>query len=185
MIKEELAKSVADIVFSEEAMNVFAILDGASIPDLLQSFHRHQPECVCLYRGELKPDIASVAPYLVHLQAGTPFVDWLIRNGWGQHWGVFVLAESNLVSMRKHFRKFLRVHNDQGKPLLFRYYDPRVLRVYLPTCNSEELATMFGPIDGYRLEDENPNTLVGFRFVAGALEQKKIELKPEQQLLAG
>jgi hypothetical protein len=179
MINEELAKSVADNLFSREGMNVFAVLDGASIPNLLQTFHQHQPECVCLYRGELESDMASVAPYLVHLQAGTPFVDWLIRNGWGQHWGVYVIAEATLVSMRKHFRKFLTVHDAGGKPLLFRYYDPRVLRVYLPTCNAGELGEMFGPIDSYLLEDEAPGTLLRFRFVAGALDQQKVQLKQE------
>jgi hypothetical protein len=30
--------------------------------------------------------------------------------------------------------------------LLFRYYDPRVLRVYLPSCRPSELETVFGPV---------------------------------------
>jgi hypothetical protein len=160
-------------------MNVYAVLDGAAIPDLLLSFHQHQPEYICLYRGQLKPDMETVAPYVVHLQRGTAFANWVLQKGWGEHWGVFAVAEANLVAMRKHFRKFLTVHNSAGKPLLFRYYDPRVLRVYLPTCNEEELREMFGPIDGYLLEDETPNTLLRFRFVAGALDQKKVQLKQE------
>jgi hypothetical protein len=180
MIKEELAKSIADNLFSEEGMNVFAVLDGASIPDLLQVLHQHQPESVCLYRGELKPDLASVAPYLVHLQPGTPFADWLIGSGWGEHWGVFALAEASLVAMRKHFRKFLTVHNTEGKPLLFRYYDPRVLRVYLPTCNTAELQTIFGPLNSYLLEGEEPNTLLRFKVVKDALQQENKSLATAQ-----
>jgi len=46
--------------------------------------------------------------------------------------------------MRQHFRRFITVHDESGKPLLFRYYDPRVLRTFLPTCNAKELAEIFG-----------------------------------------
>ena len=171
MIKEEIAKSVANNLFSEEGMNVFAILDGASIPDLQETLHQHQPEFVCLYRGEIEPDLASVAHYLVQVRPQTAWADWLIRQGWGEHWGVFALSQGSLVAMRKHFRTFLTVHDSDGKPLLFRYYDPRVLRLYLPTCNPEELQTIFGPVTSYILEAEDPNTLLRFYFTKDALQQ--------------
>ena len=44
----------------------------------------------------------------------------------------------------------------------FRYYDPRVLRVYLPTCNARELQTVFGPVLRYLVEDEKPTGLWTF-----------------------
>jgi hypothetical protein len=160
-------------------MNVFAVLDGASIPDLQEKLHRHQPEFVCLYRGHLEPDLASVAPYLVQVQPKTPLADWLIQRGWGEHWGVFALSDGGLVAMRKHFRTFLTVHDSDGKPLLFRYYDPRVLRLYLPTCNTEELQTIFGPVVSYMLEGEDPNTLLRFQFTNDALQQQNKVLAPE------
>ena len=105
-----------------------------------------QPEFACLYRGELAPDMAEVAPYLVRLEPATEFADWVVSGGWGKHWGVFALAHATLREMRHHFRAFLTVYDPEGKPLLFRYYDPRVLRVYLPTCDARELETVFGPV---------------------------------------
>lgn len=176
MIKEELAKSITNTLFSHEGMNVFAVLDGASVPDLPQVLYQHQPEHVCLYRGNLEPDLASVAPYLVHVHSDTPLAAWLIRNGWGEHWGIFALTNSDLVTMRKHFRKFLTVHDSNGKPLLFRYYDPRVLRLYLPTCNAEELRTIFGSVSSYLLEGEDPNTLLSFQFEKNELQQQQKSL---------
>lgn len=173
MIKEELAKTVTDTLFSQEGMNVFAVLDGASVPDLLQTLHQHQPEYVCLYRGQLEPDIASVAPYLVQIHSGTPLTHWLIKNGWGEHWGIYALTDADLTAMRKHFRKFLTVHDSEGKPLLFRYYDPRVLRIYLPTCNAEELRTIFGPVSSYLVEGEDANTLLSFQFDKNELQQRQ------------
>ena len=54
----------------------------------------------------------------------------------------------------RHFRQFLRVRDEAGREFFFRFYDPRVLRVYLPTCNSEELRTFFGPVELFSMEGE-------------------------------
>ena len=59
------------------------------------------------------------------------------------------------------------MHDPTGKPLLFRYYDPRVLRVYLPTCNAEELKTLFGPVQAYIMEDESGAAMLRFRLKNG------------------
>jgi hypothetical protein len=40
--------------------------------------------------------------------------------------------------MARRRRRFLRVKDEDG--LVFRFYDPRVMRVYLPTCAAGELA---------------------------------------------
>jgi len=45
---------------------------------------------------------------------------------------VFLRTETGIEQLRKHLRGFLRVRDEAGRRLIFRYYDPRVLRVYLP-----------------------------------------------------
>ena len=171
-----MSQSPVAEIFAEDA-NTFAVLDGASNPALLDWLYRCQPKFECLYTGELAPDMAEVAPYLVHLEEETEFADWLISKGWGNHWGVFAQAQGNLRAMRQHFRRFLTVYDETGKPLLFRYYDPRVLRVYLPTCNAEELAAVFGPVRSYILEGETPDTALRFEIASGALKTKSKVLK--------
>jgi hypothetical protein len=161
-------------LFGEPGVNAYAILDGASIPGLVQTLHRCNPTRECLYRGELDLDIAEVAPYVVHLEPNTEFTDLVLNQGWGNHWGVFALTPADLFTMRQHLRKFLTVHDSGGKPLLFRYYDPRVLRVYLPTCNAEEITSFFGPISRYFMESEDPAAAVSFQHKGGALGEKKI-----------
>jgi hypothetical protein len=173
---ENIVPAMSRYLFAEKETQVFAVLDGASVPDLRMSIHRHQPEHVCLYRGELAPDMAEVAPYLVHLAPEAEFTDWVIGQGWGQHWGIFALAQAEIGEIGRHFRRFFVVHDNTGNPLLFRYYDPRVFRVYLPTCNDEELAIVFGPVMTYLLEDENANTLLRLRTTGGSLRQEKLRL---------
>src|SRR5262245_15665317 len=126
--------------------HTYAILDGASVPDLPIKLYEMNPVNACLYQGELSPDLVYVAPYLVHLFPGTDFTDWLLTECWGKHWGIFAQSPLSLVKVRKHFRLLLTVYDDKGNPMLFRYYDPRVLISFIKTCNQEELEIVFGEI---------------------------------------
>ena len=167
------AQSVAHMLFEnlQDGEAVFAVLDGASVPDLLDHLYVEEdpPQFQCLYRGELEPDVAEVAPYLVRLQVGTAFAEWVLGSGWGQHWGIFLIAGSSLNSLRQHFSAFVIVHDPEGKPMRFRFYDPRVFRVYLPTCSQDELKTIFGPIRSYLVEGEDSKVALRFQNSSGEL----------------
>ena len=167
---------VAQRLFDRPGVTVYAVLDGASIPDLLAALHQHRPEHHCLYRGELAPDMAETAPYVVRLTAQTPFAEWLLGQGWGKHWGIFALSPADLRAMRRHLRTFLMVVSPENKPLYFRYYDPRVLRVYLPTCNDEEAQEVFGPVVAYALEGEDPAVMLRFTRQDGQVRQETVRL---------
>jgi Domain of unknown function (DUF4123) len=164
--------SVRQKLFADDTQSAYAILDGASVPGLPDRLRQHHPEFVCLYRGELAPDMAAVAPYLVHLQVDSEFTDWLTNEGWGKHWGIFVLSSADLRGLRQHFRTLLTVYDPEAKPVLFRYYDPRVLRTFLPTCDSGELSTMFGPVGCYVLEDEDGESGLRFLLASGSLKRE-------------
>lgn len=169
-------KALSPKLFGDDGAGVFAVLDGASVPGLPQALFEMKPEHECLYRGELAPDMAAVAPYLVRLLAESEFTKWVVEQGWGKHWGIFAASRADLRALRQHFRAFTTVYDEAGKPMYFRFYDPRVLRTYLPTCNPQELATVFGPVAAYLLEGEEPASMLKFRFEAGALKQDKEEL---------
>src|SRR3954447_16399238 len=113
--------------------NLFAVIDGAAMPDLLDALYRLKPPFHCLYRGELQPDMAEVAPYLVQLQEGSGFTTWLLLKGLGKPFGIFLSSSADLLKVRRHLRRLLTVHTEGGKPMLFRFYDPRVLGDFLPT----------------------------------------------------
>src|SRR5258708_22060084 len=98
--------ALASALFGKGDIPVFAILDGASVPDLVKNLFEHEPEYCCLYRGEMEPDMATVAPYLVRLEAETQFTELVLGEGWGAHWGSFVIGPANLMPLRYHFRAF-------------------------------------------------------------------------------
>jgi len=178
-----IIESVRNTLFSAPETNLYAVLDGASVPELPQVLWEREPESVCLYRGELEPDMAEVAPYLVRLLPSSEFTDWVLTEGWGSHWGIFAITakELDMRIVRRHFRKFLMVKDPEGKPIYFRYYDPRVLSVFLPTCNSAELKMLFGPIQCYCCEDEDASLLARLSLTDGELNTKKIPLDRIQQ----
>ena len=149
MTKDELQ----NILFSERTL-VYSVLDGAAIKDLRMKLYETRPPHHCLFPGELEPDMAEVAPYVVQLIPETPFTDWLLGEGLGRNWGIFVHCPHSIREMRKHFRALVKVYTEEGKPLIFRFYDPRVFRRFLPTCNSGELKTFFGKVDTYFVEGE-------------------------------
>lgn len=164
MTKEQLET----ILFSERA-RVFGIFDGASVPELPQQLYKTKAKNVCLFRGELEPDMASVAPYLVHLQPGGPFTNWILDDGFGKHRGIFLHTRRSMIEMRKHFRSLVTVFDEEGNPMIFRYYDPRVLVRFLPTCNEDELRDFFGDVDRFFAEEVDAGRLLSFKREGGSL----------------
>ena len=171
---DQEAPPLMPLLFRGEGELTYAVLDGAAVPDLLDHLVSDAPPNVCLYRGELEPDMAEVAPYLVQLEAASPFLEWLLREGWGKSWGVFVQTAVPPDDLRRHFRRFLIVHDPEGEPMYFRYYDPRVLRIFLTTCNAEELQSIFGPVSRFLLEAEDAVRCLEFSLQEGELKCRSL-----------
>jgi hypothetical protein len=139
--------------------HTYALLDGARDPRVFPFATGSSLPSMCLYAGQLAPALARVAPYLVRLPRNAPASLALLEAAWGRAWGVFVRAPVPMVTVHGHFRRLLRVQDERGARMLFRFYDPRVLRVYLPTCWPGELTRMFGPVESFVMESAEGNVL--------------------------
>lgn len=133
-----------------------------------------------LYSGPTASALEMVAPYLVQLDYQYRDTYRFLSEAWGQSWGVWLRCDAPLDRLRRHLRGFTVVRDPRGQRLVFRYYDPRVLRVYLPTCNPGELRTVYGPIERFWMEDEEPGTLLEFRFHQVRLERRRLSLEPSE-----
>ena len=127
---------------------VYALLDGARDRRIAPMVRASGQEHCCLYSGQLSEPLEQAAPYLVHLTRTASFTTDLLALAWGQSWGILTTVPPNCTmgDQRRHLRTLLRVRTEDGRALLFRFYDPRVLRIYLPTCTADETRSMFGPI---------------------------------------
>ena len=173
----ELHKRILDALWRpglSARTGVFAIVDGARDERIFGAVDgTYQPK-ECLYTGDFPWQMKMTAPYLVELARDDRFTRFLLDKGWGNSWGSFLRTGTGLKQLRRHLRQFLRVRSEDGKRLIFRYYDPRVLRVYLPTCRPAELETFFGPIDAFVTEGEDRSEVLEFRRDGNSLVQSSI-----------
>jgi hypothetical protein len=174
--RRPLVDTLLDHLFEDPETPTWAILDGSRIEQLVREIESNEVAHACLFAGELEPSLARVAPYLVRLEEEAPFTSWLLSNGWGRSWGVFVHSTASTMTLRRHFRRLLRVQDPAGKALLFRFYDPRVLRIYLPSCNAEETATVFGPVSAFHCESETGDELLRITPAAGSPATERIAI---------
>jgi hypothetical protein len=139
---------------SEPQLSVVAVLDGARDERIYRAVYDSRLPYECLFAGDIPYELAQAAPYLVHLDPGAAFTRWLIEEGWGKSFGIFAWTRADTETLRRHFRRLLQIKDEDGRRLFFRYYDPRVLRLYLPTCTAAELHEVLGPLR--RLLAEGP-----------------------------
>lgn len=143
-------------------LSLYALLDAAREPGVV-AFLEGVPETSdSLYEGEKGRELAPYGPYLVEIPGDSPLAGDLAEKAFGKSYCVFLTAHASFADVRKHFRRFLMVETEDGKKVYFRFYDPRVLRVFLPTCTPEEAKRFFGPIRSYWVEAREPGTLSRF-----------------------
>lgn len=155
-----------------EAGTLYAILDAARDPLIPVRLSECGEEYQSLYEGLKGERLAAAAPYLVALPKGSAFLETLIRDGWAKSWGVFLTCDRQFAEVRKHLRHLLTVELEVGKRVRFRFYDPRVLRIYLPTCTFTERSQFFGPIESFMCEAEGVDQLDRFDSETGVIERE-------------
>src|SRR5215471_10933535 len=165
--------------------HLFAVLDSAREPCIPVELRRKGAEFSSLYRGEPEESLSSVAPYLARVDPQCELMRWLLTNGWGNSWGIFLVSSASLEALRRHFRRFLLVRDGAGNELYFRFYDPRVLRTFLPTCTGAETKRFFGPVGIYLTEAENGEAVSFFsRRTAGTIRVAELNGWSDAALIA-
>jgi hypothetical protein len=157
-----------------QKLEFFILLDAARMEAEIDSARSMNPNFDSLYRGQSEEALASVAPYIFQAEREGEFERWYFDTGWGDAWGILVFAEEDMKTLHKHFRKFLMVQTEDGEELYFRFYDPRVLRIFLPTCDKGQLQEFFGPVNAYICEDEDPAFGLVFTLQDGRLVKDRI-----------
>jgi len=129
-----------------EAGTLFAILDATNEPRVPERVHRMgSARAVSLYANEAADALSAICPYLVRVDP--PTFDWIAEVLWADPWGIFAVAPVDLQTLRSHFRRLLTIRGPTDEEVLFRFYDPRVLAAFLPTCSIDQLDEVFGPVE--------------------------------------
>lgn len=156
---------------------LYAVLDAARDLRALNWLKDEKAEYQSLYDGQSAQDLEMFAPYLVQFSKPSPLLRNLVAKAWGKSWGIYLTSAASFPDLRKHFRHFLMAEIEGGKTAYFRFYDPRVLCVYLPTCTPQEIRQFFGPVGSFLLEDEDASRLLRFRASGTGLEREDVSLE--------
>jgi len=124
---------------------------------LLEHFYSDR---ACLFGDALPPELEIAAPYLIPLEYQGATTQRFLAKAGGNAWGIYLKSDQGRHRLRAHLTDLLIAQGPTGDRLLFRYFDPRVLRAYLPTCRPGELETVFGGIECFWIEDDNAGGLV-------------------------
>lgn len=151
----------------EERSPLFAVLDAARDPRIRLLLVEAGEQTASLYAGFQGELLADISPTLVHLPRESPLLDALVDSGWGDGWGVFLTSNRPFGDVRKHLRRFLLVESGTGKQQYFRFYDPRVLRGFLPTCGPQKIEALFEEVESFAMEAEDPGKLLRFTARGG------------------
>ncbi|HXX23701.1 MAG TPA: DUF4123 domain-containing protein [Terriglobia bacterium] len=183
---QPLLPQILEALWSKElsrAYRVWAVLDGARDKRVYSAVVGCYTDNCCLYSGDLPSELKLAAPYLVSLDPEDRTTRYILRHAWGNSWGIFLRSTASMETLRRHMKGLLMVKDYKGRRLFFRFYDPRVLRVYLPTCWPAELEQVFGPVKAYLLEGAEEGTVVQYRVDERGLVEKvaRLEAPPEIQ----
>ncbi|MDP0927330.1 DUF4123 domain-containing protein [Paracoccus onubensis] len=125
-------------------MQTYAILDAAKIVNLPELLGASGLEHRCLFKGKSYDKLKNVAPWIVRLEEGNDFTRRLFTgpegiNGlWDQELGIYIRSRAGLDDIRKHFRKFTRVQDENGKWFYFRFWESQPANSYFRYIRNDQ-----------------------------------------------
>ncbi|MGE5864531.1 MAG: DUF4123 domain-containing protein [Rhizobacter sp.] len=149
--------------------SVFAVLDAARDTGVVPLLATGDCPYACLYKGQSAATFAAYAPYLVQLLPDSAVAERLLQDAWGTSVGYFLGSSLDGTALCHHLRHFLYATLPDGRKAYFRFYDPRVMRAFLPTSSLDQLDDFLREaIDWFVIEGANADTAQVFSRVQGA-----------------
>ena len=165
-----LAEKLREAINLQPGERLFGVVDGAQDLELAYEAKCHYgQEIKSLFEGAMADAAADVAPYLVPIDPASGYLEtWACH--WGRNAGILLASSAEPAQLHAHLREIFVVQDEQGQQYFFRYYDPRVLRAYLPTCTREELVSFCAPLRFVLAEASKAEAMLGFSVGPAGLE---------------
>lgn len=162
----EIATALRAQINLRPGERLYGIVDAAQDASLaFEAEERFGVRIRSLFRGEAAQFMREFAPYLIPIDPASAYLDhWAER--WGKNVGILLTSFADPDKLFRHLREIFVVKDEEGQKYFFRYYDPRVLTVYLPTCTPEDSREFFGPIQAIFIEGNDPGSLTRFAPIA-------------------
>lgn len=132
-------------------MQTYAILDAAKVANLPELLERSGLAHRCLFKGAAYDELKNVAPWIIHLEEGKAFTRNLFTRSdahwalWDREPGIYLRSRRTLDDMWRHFRKFTRAQDENGKWFYFRFWEPRFINGLSNALGLDDPATPAPP----------------------------------------
>lgn len=130
----------------------YLLLDGVKIENLPRHLYtlEDSPVFEWLYHGTRYHALCPIGPALVVLRPGGALEQSFLKQ-WQHDAGLMLESDEPIQPLADHLRSMIHARAPGDAVLLFRYYDPRVMRHWLPDLDSEEKDHLMGPVNRVRL----------------------------------
>lgn len=162
-----IPESIFEILFNNEDGACFALLDAARLQHLPQILASTDLEYRCLFQGDAESELEDVAPWLVKLSPNDKFTRRLLTGPntkwgfWGHDAAVFLRSHSDLLTVRKSFRRLTRLYDPGvGRWFYFRFYAAPTMRDMISGMEASRLHHFFDSAIRFIVPNGNDAVLI-------------------------
>jgi hypothetical protein len=147
---------------------IFAVLDGSAASSFLEEARS---------AGNAVETVSeATGAVLVGFNPESRLAGVFAAEGWGKSWGIHATSRAPIVIVRNHLRRFQTLLTSDGAEFQFRFFNPVLLRGFLPTLSGEEAKTFFGPLSSIMVEGSTPEELILYMPGPSAVLEKRMPL---------
>lgn len=155
---------------------LFVLLDAARKPANVVLLRESGDNYQSLYTGKAAEELVNVAPYLVQVSKDSRVLEKLATEGWGDAWGYCIVSHCSFDDLRAHLRKFLMVKLEDGRQVYFRFYDPRILPVFMESSTPDQLLAFFEKIERVLCPGAGVSGVKSFQPLNGHISSEDVSL---------
>ncbi|MDD2050280.1 DUF4123 domain-containing protein, partial [Pseudomonas putida] len=131
----------------------YLLLDGVSVPDLLQRLQRWNNPVYCLYLTTRWHELADLSPCLIALSGhDDPLLAYFQEHA-ALEWGYLLFSNADVHKLCEHWRHLLSVEQAKGLEVMPRIADPAVMHQLFSLAEQAGSARWFGPVTHVCLPD--------------------------------
>ena len=130
---------------AEDDQWLYMLIDAAHDTRIFTALEECLHTRACLFSEDyVSAALKSASPFLLKIKTIDDFVMWCLQEGVHRHWMIFFTSpEIHVSEMKLHFKRFTYALGPDGKQYFFRYYDPRVLPIFLTAGDQRERKEFF------------------------------------------
>ena len=164
--------------------HLYVIIDSTKHKDLVDQFIFEEPEYISIFDTSLDYELEKISPYIVKLESGSKFKEWLLAE-WGEKQsGFFFYSDcESLEELYQHFLTFTEIKQpNSDSSFFFNFYNPMSLVLWLNATPLISRLEFFKVIQNIILESEIIGQIkvleldtAGFLVISEVLEDNSTE----------